>query len=594
MPTAPPAPSIDRVRARALAVAWAWLLLLWLTAWRLPSLPPWAWLLAVLGLAALPAWGLWLGFMLRKRALRLQLAPDACIWRLLSSPWWSALRALVVAVALTTAALWQAYFLAAREWALLALAVPVYLLISRVLERWLAPQFSEPAFSWRWSESLARWVFVLLLSVVWLGLVVWWGALDARALTPAMPAEALDQAIAEIQAARSGLVRWGLDLLLALQVTGGVLRELPQSSHLRLVLLILAGPGLMSLMLAQVLRGASGLQTQLRHAARLRPKSTASTMFWGSFFTVVGAAIALASVANLDGWAKRRDSPLALQRLPQCEQIEGQYYRIGTATRVRELALQALGQARAGAPLCARLDALGPELEQAVERYLDWYFSLGAEWGRVLRLLAGDAEAFLQRRLEQELARVPGLPDAMQLSQQQGEHALAVYALQQAHIREVLDRHHLALGAGQCLVQARLGTLPGLGQLSDARQRLGASTAVGVGAGAFAGLIAAKAMSKAGMKAAAKVLAKAAAKQGLGKAGAVAAGAALGSVLPGAGTAAGALAGAAVGTAVGIGIDWTALRAEELLTRDGLRTELHTAVHEQLQDMRQALGCTAP
>lgn len=291
--------------------------------------------------------------------------------------------------------------------------------------------------------------------------------------------------------------------------------------------------------------------------------------------------------------AQQHKSPLALQRLPQCEHIDGQYYTIGTTASVHKLFRQALKQTRVEPALCARVGDLASGLEQTVESYLDWYFSLGAEWGRVLHLLTGGAEAFLQDQLQRMLEQVPDLPDTLQQVQKQREQALAILGNQQQHIEQVLAQNHLALGGSQCLVQKSKEPLA-LGQLEDARQRLGSSAVAGIGAGAFAGLIAAKAMGKASMKAAAKVLAKAAAKQGLGKAGAVVAGAALGSVLPGAGTAAGALAGAAFGTVVSVGIDWAALRAEEQLTRDAMREELRAAMHEQLQAMQEALGCTGP
>lgn len=140
-------------------------------------------------------------------------------------------------------------------------------------------------------------------------------------------------------------------------------------------------------------------------------------------------------------------------------------------------------------------------------------------------------------------------------------------------------------------MRAEVASLPALELLGDARQRLTASALVGTGGGAFAAAVAGKAMAKASMKAASKVLAKAAAKQGLGKAGAAAAGAAVGYVVPGIGTAAGAVAGAVAGVVLGVGIDWAALYAEELLTRDAMRADLRAALDEQLQGLSRAMGC---
>ena len=40
-----------------------------------------------------------------------------------------------------------------------------------------------------------------------------------------------------------------------------------------------------------------------------------------------------------------------------------------------------------------------------------------------------------------------------------------------------------------------------------------------------------------------------------------------------------------------VGIDWAALYAQELLTRDAMREDLRTALTEQLQSVSQAMGC---
>ena len=69
---------------------------------------------------------------------------------------------------------------------------------------------------------------------------------------------ALDAALAGIAAAPSGLVRWGLDALLALQVGSGVVLALPQTAWLRLLLLALVGPLGLLWCLGWALQGASG------------------------------------------------------------------------------------------------------------------------------------------------------------------------------------------------------------------------------------------------------------------------------------------------------------------------------------------------
>ena len=592
--TAPdsPMPSQSLVQSglRGLVLGWTWLAALWCAAHFLTQLPAWGWLLAVLLLAIMPAWGLWLAFMLRKKILRFQFAPQGRVGRWLSGGWWAACKALLLALLLCSTALWQAWFLASWEWALLALAVPLYLVMMACLQAWLAPEFSSTTFAWRWSQRAARVLLVVALGGLWLYLMA--RSQDfGRALTPAMEPAALDAVIAQIRSAPSGLVRWGLDSLLAQQVAGAAATDLPQMPALRILLLALFGPVGMLLCLAAAMQGASGSAFIWRQAAPPVAGRNSAPLLGVIGVLVLG--ILVQATASLDGLARTYESPLALQRLPECERIGQQFYRLGTLDATRQLALQALGKMQGAQALCQGMNGVEQQLDAAVERYLDWYFSLGAEWGRILSLLTGDVGQFLQNKLTETLLATPGLDAWVQSVQKQAQQGGSALTQAQQHINETLARHHLALDASQCIVRTQVPQLPALDMLGNARQRLTASALGATGAGAFAAVVAGKAMAKTSMKAASKVLAKAAAKQGLGKAGAAAAGAAVGSVVPGVGTAAGAIAGAVAGALIGVGIDWAALYAEEMLTRDAMRADLQAALREQLQMQKTALGCGA-
>lgn len=585
-----PMPSQHLLRSglRGLTLGWAWLAGLWCASHFLTRLPAWGWLLAVLLLALMPTWGLWLAFMLRKKVLRFQFASQGWVGRWLSGGWWPACKALLLALLLCSVTLWQSWFLAPWEWTLLALAVPVHLLLMAWLQRWLASEFSSTAFAWAWSQRAARVLLVIVLGSLWLYTMA--RSQDfGRALTSVMEPAALDAAIAHIRSAPSGLVRWGLDSLLALQVMGSVAADVPQIPALRLLLLALFGPVGMLLCLGAVMQGSMGGSFILQQAAVPGAGEKSAPLL--ALVAVLVLGILVQSTASLDGLARGHESPLALQRLPECERIGQQLYRLGTLDQTRQQALQALGKTREVQALCQRMKGLEPPLEAAVERYLDWYFSLGAEWGRIFSLLTGDVSLFLQNKLTETMAATPGLESWAQAVQEQAAASGAALNQAQQHIEDTLARHHLALSASQCIVRAQVEQLPALDLLGDARQRLTASALAGTGAGAFAAVVAGKAMAKTSMKAASKVLAKAAAKQGLGKAGAAAAGAAMGSVVPGIGTAAGAIAGAVAGALIGVGLDWAALYAEEMLTRDAMRADLRAALTEQLHSMGKGMGC---
>lgn len=583
---------------RAVLLGWLWLAALagfshWLT-----RLPPWGWLLAVLLLVVLPAWGHWLLLMLRKKLLRLQFAPQGHMGRWLSGGGWPGCKALALALLLCTSSLWQAWFLAPWEWALLALAPLLYALLAYGMQAGLKREFSSTAFAWAFTQRAATWLLLVLLGGGWL-----YGMASqqdmGRALAAGMDPDALNLALAQIHAAPSGLVRWGLDALLAVQLASGAMADLPQLPVLRLLLLALFGPVGVLLCLGRAMQGAStssALLLQARplaavHNAAPLPAAPLPAAPLLALVAVLVLGILVQTTAALDGLARAKESPLALKRLPECERIGQQLYSLGTLDATRQQVLQLLGRAQAGQALCQSIPQMNRQLDAAVERYLDWYFSLGAEWGRVLSLLTGDVSQFLQNKLSETLGATPGLEGWVQALQKQALTSGAALAEGRQRIEETLARHHLALSPGQCLVRAEVASLPALELLGDARQRLTASALAGAGGGAFAAAVAGKAMAKASMKAAGKVLAKAAAKQGLGKAGAAVAGAAVGSMVPGVGTAVGAVAGAVAGVVLGVGIDWAALYAEELLTRDAMRADLRDALGEQLQGLSRAMGC---
>jgi len=589
------APGLPRPQTllRAVLLGWLWLAALAGFSHLLTRLPPWGWLLAVLLLVLLPAWGHWLLLMMRKKLLRLQFAPQGHIGRWLGGGWWPACKALALALLLCTSSLWQAWFLAPWEWALLALAPLLHVLLACGMQLGLKREFSSTAFAWAFTQRAASWLLLVLLGGGWLyGMAIHQDM--GRALATGMEPDALNLALAQIHAAPSGLVRWGLDALLAVQLASGAMADLPQLPLLRLLLLALFGPVGVLLCLGRAMQGASAssaLLLQARPLAAVRNAVPSSAAPLLALVAVLVLGILVQSTAALDGLARAQESPLALKRLPECERIGQQLYSLGTLDATRQQVLQLLGRAQAGQALCQSIPEMGRQLDAAVERYLDWYFSLGAEWGRILSLLTGDVSQFLQNKLSETLGATPGLEGWVQTLQKQALSSGAALAEGQQRIEETLARHHLALSPGQCLVRTEVASLPALELLGDARQRLTASALVGTGGGAFAAAVAGKAMAKASMKAAGKVLAKAAAKQGLGKAGAAVAGAAVGSVVPGVGTAVGAVAGAVAGVVLGVGIDWAALYAEELLTRDAMRADLRAALGEQLQGLSRAMGC---
>lgn len=601
MPATPRPPLVSD--AIALVLGYAWLGLLWaFGALWLTRLAPWMVGLAIVLLAVLPAYGLWVQGMARKRLQRTQFAPQGRLGRWLSGRVFVSLKAMGAGLALSVLALFQVWLLAPWEWGWLCLVPLVYWLTVRVLARRLAGEFAHPWFAWRWTHMGARWWTVLCVGGLWLLIMAQSPTLEgaARSIQPTMSAEQLDATIARIQAVPSGVVRWLMDATLVLNVTGAAAVDVPQALALRFILLAVLGPLGLTFSVASAMQGACACSTASTRprAMRLERGDVADQAMspgvqrgLAAFVAVIVLGIAIQGFASLDGHLRAQASPLALQRLPQCERIGQKLYRIGTADAARAQALAVLGQLQGAQTLCAAMQGAREQGHQAIERYLDWYFSLGAELGRIGSLLTGQLEGYLQKQLEQKLQSAPALEQFTQSVRALGERNAALLASGEQRVNDVLAQHHLAIDPHRCLVQLDVPRLPALDLLGNARERMGVSAAGGVAAGAFAAAVAAKAMGKVSMKTAAKVATKMAAKQGAGKLGAGAAGAAAGavagSVVPGVGTAVGAFAGAATS----MGIEWAALRAEEALTRDAMRDDLRAALDAQLDEVGQHLSC---
>ena len=248
------------------------------------------------------------------------------------------------------------------------------------------------------------------------------------------------------------------------------------------------------------------------------------------------------------------------------------------------------------------MDATFARLEsEAVEEYLDWYYSLTAEWGRVVKLLTGGVE-----RLENHLAEkvretfeqqkwYAGMNAAFDRLMAADEEARKVY---EETVRDILERNRvdpqrLQHAAVDVALIASLEDIfqPSFHQdfIPAAHRFLGATSGGGAAvAGGVGSIIAEKVKTKILAKLVLKVAAKAPLKalaSKLGSAGATAAiGAAAGSAVPGLGTAVGAAGGAVVGLGTGIAIDGALLELEEALSRDDFRREIVTAICEARRD----------
>lgn len=239
-----------------------------------------------------------------------------------------------------------------------------------------------------------------------------------------------------------------------------------------------------------------------------------------------------------------------------------------------------------------------------VPTFLDWYYSLTAEYLRTANLLIGSGEDYLRGQIETHLDT--GAPFAQADAEIAAALALAreTAATVEQMQAEIMAQCGTTLPADDVVLtitasrDSALVTLPVLADHLTFPERAAIAGFSGLTAGIGVAVLA-KVGTKFAMssvfKAAAAALAKIAGSKaltflgGMGV-GAVAGGAG-GSVVPGAGTTVGAvLGGLAGGIAVMVGVDFTLIKLEEAVSREGFQSEIHAAIDQTEAELLTALG----
>ena len=485
------------------------------------------------------------------------------------------------------------------EWAVLAATIPMFALVFAVLHRVSVKELRADAAV---TEALvwSRRACPALMLLLYVGALAHWGDVPRHA--------SLDQAIEVHRGSAaawtgSALVRealyWGayFDGLeaYALGRLGGVDSLWP---------LLAMGAGNLAIFYNVCLALSCFRIPRAGFVqARLAPRSFENVFAAAAVATFLVGFVYFPLLARLDQYMARSPDPARVRaRLEQettavaqqvFERIDDGYYRPGTLAELASARTAALGAVGAAAERFRReVDATFERLEdEAVAEYLDWYYSLPAEYGRIGMMLQGRLEDYLTEKARQTFGQdkwyrsVEAVFETMLSVEEQ---ASAAY---ERTVRDILDRNrvHPEHAAFDVTLTASLENIvrPSLHQdVIPAAHRLAASgVAAGAGSAAAGGMtfiivqkVTAKVLGKQVLKLAAKAPLKAAA----GKlAAAAAGGAAIGSLVPGAGTAVGALVGGVlVGASVGIAVDGALLELEEALSRDDFERELVTAIRE--------------
>jgi hypothetical protein len=298
-------------------------------------------------------------------------------------------------------------------------------------------------------------------------------------------------------------------------------------------------------------------------------------------------------------------SPAGIRRMVEAETVGPLQCPPGTIAAIEALdaefaSILATQQDNLTHSLAAGFDGLRGN----VPVFLDWYYSLEAEYLRMANLLVGSGLSYLDAQLQSQLgANGPfdALDTALAALAGNGVLAESFRALREARLAGCA----LTLPQDDVTVIAtdrRPDTLL-FSDLSVAainlETRIATSGMGGLAAGAITGVIMAKVGAKMVAKgifaAAADALVKIAGSKALslgsGMLIGAGTGAAGGSVVPGAGTTAGAIIGGlAGGLAVMVGVDFTLLKLDEAVSRTQFEAEIMAAIDAAEDEMRQELG----
>ncbi len=265
----------------------------------------------------------------------------------------------------------------------------------------------------------------------------------------------------------------------------------------------------------------------------------------------------------------------------EAERIDDDLYNPGTIKKIEVAKAVALGKLNVSrATLAGQIDRAFDRMGHNVDRYLDWYYSLPAEYVRLAKLMTGEIEGYMEQKLYEQL--------------QQGEAFKEVFdaiAAALAGQKNVMDEYRQAVKA---IMDASRLVLPPAAEakvVKDMSSRdilslpthldvvtIESRAAGGAVAAGVSAAIAAKVASKGVFKAATIALSKMAVSKAAAVLGGAAVGAAIGSVVPGIGTV---VFGALGGVIGGLAIDGALLKLEEVISRDEFKKEILVAIREE-------------
>lgn len=331
--------------------------------------------------------------------------------RFLSRRWLRVLIWVITALATTFLMLLQFATYTAIEWVALAIAIPLYRACHTKIYRFLSSELKKRYVTTSLTITWARWLCPLLMLFVY-GLLVWifGGVTTYESLSAALAAK---RAVLPDQAG-SQIVQ--IALRLSTFADGfksyAVGNFLYFGSHLPLLITAL-GTYVVFFNACTTLSCFSISTHEMRRViGPLSDEDVPPTIHRVRIFiasavvTFVALFIYLPIFAGTEAWVKGHPEVLekigALEK--QVENIDGAIYAPGTIAKIELAKAVALGKLNVSrATMEGQVDRAFDRMEQNVDGYLDWYYSLTAEYIRLAKLLSGEIESYMEQKLSEHL-----------------------------------------------------------------------------------------------------------------------------------------------------------------------------------------------
>jgi len=301
-----------------------------------------------------------------------------------------------------------------------------------------------------------------------------------------------------------------------------------------------------------------------------------------ALITFVALFVYVPLFAQLEKWTG--DHPNVVEAIKkverQAERIDGELYNPGTIEKLEVAKADALGKLNVSrAKLEGQVDRAFDQMENNVDRYLDWYYSLMAEYVRLAKLMTGEIEGYMEKKLYEKLQQGEAfkvVSDAIAATLASHKTVMEEY---RQTVKAIMDASRMVLPTGaeaRVVKDMSLNDILSLPTHLDVVAFEGRAAGGAVAAGVSAA-IAAKVASKGVFKAAAKALSKMAVSKATAVLGGAAVGAAIGSVLPGVGTVVIGTLGGVIG---GLAVDGALFSLEEVISRAEFKNEILAAIRE--------------